>query len=133
VYGLVAMIVKLDDAGLHLLNKARNGGNALFGVLGRFLLKLAPKLMKFLAVAGTIAMVTVGGSILMHGLPGAHHGVEWVMQQLAPLTFAREVLHFVVPILMDILLGIIAGALVLLVVGLVKKVLPGKQDATGPA
>lgn len=133
VYGLVAMIVKLDDAGLHLLNKAREGGSAVFGLLGRFLLRLAPKLMKFLAVAGTIAMFTVGGSILMHGLPGAHHVVEWVMQQLAPLTFARDVLHFIVPILMDILLGIIAGALVLLAVGLVKKVLPAKEGEAGSA
>lgn len=69
VYGLVAGIVKMDDAGLHLA--ARRGDGALDGALralGRVLLGAAPKLMKFLGVAGTVAMFLVGGGILTHAL-----------------------------------------------------------------
>ncbi|NBU25971.1 MAG: DUF808 domain-containing protein, partial [Gammaproteobacteria bacterium] len=69
VYGIVAGIVKLDDAGLHLA--ARRGDGALDGALralGRGLLGAAPKLMKFLGVAGTVAMFLVGGGILVHAL-----------------------------------------------------------------
>jgi uncharacterized protein len=74
VYGLVAAIVKMDDAGLWLLGK-QNGGARL---LGRTLLASAPKLMKFLAVVGTAAMFLVGGGILTHGLPAVHHAfMHW--------------------------------------------------------
>ncbi|HQV22228.1 MAG TPA: DUF808 domain-containing protein, partial [Agitococcus sp.] len=72
VYGLVAGIVRLDDMGLHLTQQASNAKQQ----LGRFLLALAPKLMKFLSVAGTVAMFMVGGSILVHGLPVVHHAIE---------------------------------------------------------
>ncbi|WP_240099695.1 DUF808 domain-containing protein [Thermomonas flagellata] len=68
VYGLVAVIVKLDDAGLHL--RARGGLRAW---LGRALLALAPRLMRLLSVAGTLAMFLVGGGILVHGVPALHH------------------------------------------------------------
>jgi uncharacterized protein len=64
VYGLVAAIVKLDDAGLYLSQRASSAARA----LGRGLLWGAPWLMKGLSVAGTIAMFLVGGSILRHGI-----------------------------------------------------------------
>ena len=64
VYGLVAAIVKLDDLGLAL---SRRPGSAGFG---RFLLWLAPYLMKGLSIAGTIAMFLVGGGIVTHAIPG---------------------------------------------------------------
>jgi predicted DNA repair protein MutK len=67
VYGLVALIVKMDDLGLALTRR----GGGLAGV-GRGLLALAPRLMKFLSVAGTVAMFLVGGEILLHGIPGIH-------------------------------------------------------------
>ncbi len=63
VYGLVAMIVKIDDLGLHL-----SKGKALLQGLGRFLLWLSPALMRGLTVVGTAAMLLVGGGILTHSL-----------------------------------------------------------------
>lgn len=77
VYGLVAGIVKLDDAGLKLL---ASQPNAVFSSVrqlsGRFLLWLAPKLMRFLSVAGTAAMFLVGGGILVHNVPALHHALQ---------------------------------------------------------
>ena len=72
VYGLVAGIVKLDDAGLSLARRASGAARA----LGRGLLLLAPKLMKALSVLGTAAMFLVGGGILLHGVPALGHAVE---------------------------------------------------------
>ena len=117
VYGLVAGIVKLDDAGLYLSQKA----NAATRALGRFLLAAAPWLMKALSVLGTAAMFLVGGGILVHGLPALHHLIEG----FAPHTGALSVL---LPLLADALVGIAAGALVLLGVTLGKRLF-SKQTA----
>lgn len=77
VYGLVAGIVKLDDAGLLLSQKT---GDTLWSrgqrALGVGLLKAAPWLMKGLSVAGTAAMFLVGGGILVHGMGPLHHAVQ---------------------------------------------------------
>ena len=72
VYGLVAGIVKMDDAGLALMKSANAGARS----FGRGLVAFAPKLMKFLSVAGTIAMFTVGGSIIAHGIPAIEHFIK---------------------------------------------------------
>ncbi len=72
VYGLVAMIVKMDDAGLHLTQKSDKTSQK----LGFALLAFAPKLMKFLSIAGTLAMFLVGGGILVHGVAMLHHQAE---------------------------------------------------------
>jgi len=80
VYGLVAGIVKLDDAGLWL--RARKGGGAAAAqrALGGAILAFAPRFMKLLGVLGTIAMFLVGGGILAHAIPGldgfVHHALE---------------------------------------------------------
>jgi hypothetical protein len=102
VYGLVAGIVKLDDAGLYLSQRASAAARA----VGRMLLVAAPRLMKMLTVLGTAAMFLVGGGILVHGLPFLHHAVE----AIAP---ASGVLAVLVPLLADALIGIAIGALVL--------------------
>ena len=68
VCGLLAGIVKLDDAGLHL--SRRRGAQR---SLGLGILAVAPWLMKSLSVAGTVAMFLVGGGILVHGIPALHH------------------------------------------------------------
>ncbi|GAB3727290.1 DUF808 domain-containing protein [Luteimonas pelagia] len=73
VYGLVAGIVKMDDAGEHLA--AKEGAVA---ALGRGLVYSAPYLMKFLSVAGTAAMFLVGGGILAHSIPAVHHWIEGI-------------------------------------------------------
>jgi uncharacterized protein len=72
VYGFVAAIVKLDDAGLWLSQRA----SAAVRALGRGILAAAPWLMKGLSVAGTVAMFLVGGGILVHGVPWLHHIIE---------------------------------------------------------
>ncbi len=75
VYGLVAGIVKMDDAGLALMKSASSGARA----FGRGLVAFAPKLMRFLSVAGTIAMFTVGGSIIAHGIPVIEHVIKGIV------------------------------------------------------
>jgi predicted DNA repair protein MutK len=112
VYGLVAGIVKLDDAGLWL---SRRSG-ALARGFGRAILRAAPWLMKALSIAGTAAMFLVGGGILTHGIPALHHAIEGSAQGLG--AFARAL----VPTLGDALVGIVAGAAVLAVVSLVQRV-----------
>jgi hypothetical protein len=72
VYGLVAGIVKLDDAGIYLSRKSSGFAQA----AGAAILRVAPWLMKGLSVAGTAAMFLVGGGILVHGIPLLHHWVE---------------------------------------------------------
>jgi predicted DNA repair protein MutK len=66
VYGLVASIVKLDDAGFHLAAKTGKAPRA----CGRLIVAAAPKLMKGLSALGTAAMFLVGGGIIAHGTPG---------------------------------------------------------------
>ena len=113
VYGLVAGIVKLDDAGLYLSQRPAR----LQRSLGHGILRAAPTLMKTLAVVGTAAMFLVGGGILMHGLPGAHHAVEAVTHAVG----VGGVLGTLTPLLLDGLAGIAAGALVLAAVSLGKR------------
>ncbi len=115
VYGLVAGIVKLDDFGLWLSRRAGNVARA----LGRFIVRAAPWLMKGLSVAGTAAMFLVGGGILVHGVPAVHHAVDAATQGLAGAT------KFGVSTLADGLIGVLAGA-VLLVVWLGVQRLRGK-------
>jgi len=112
VYGLVAGIVKLDDAGLYLSQREDAGSR----VLGRGILAAAPWLMKALSIAGTAAMFLVGGGILVHGVPAVSHAIEgWTsgfggfLGALASMGASAGV-------------GIIAGAIVLAAVEVVKKV-----------
>jgi len=103
VYGLVAGIVKLDDAGLYLSQR----GDSLSQASGRAILWMAPYMMKTLSVVGTAAMFLVGGGILTHGLPAVHHFIENLAHGaggwLAPLVSS----------LGNALAGIVAGAVVL--------------------
>ncbi len=68
VYGLVAGIVKMDDAGLYLLNRKGRLGKR----LGRLLVGASPAVMRLLGIIGTVAMFMVGGGILAHGTPAFH-------------------------------------------------------------
>jgi len=116
VYGIVAGIVKMDDAGVYLLQKP----GALARGIGRGLLLAAPKLMKSLAVIGTAAMFMVGGGILTHGIPPVHHAI-------AEAAAASGVVGGVVALALDVLFGVAAGALALLGVKAIGK-LRGKQE-----
>ena len=121
VYGLVAGIVKLDDAGLFLSRREGESGLARAKrALGRGILRVAPWLMKFLSIAGTAAMFLVGGGILTHNVPALHHAIEAISPQ--------GVLGTVVGMLADLVVGVIAGAVMLCVVKLIGK-LRGKPTA----
>lgn len=101
VYGIVAAIVKMDDLGLHLATKHSLTAQR----IGRLLLLAAPKLMKLLSVAGTAAMFLVGGGILMHGLPAGH--------AIARLADGLGWFGSLIPTLVDMFAGVIAGTLAL--------------------
>ncbi len=122
VYGLVAGIVKMDDAGLYLSQR----GAAASRALGRALLAAAPKLMKFLSVAGTAAMFLVGGGILVHGTPGSHDVVHHWAEAAGSVSGGGPVLQALTPTLVDAIGGIIAGAVVLAAVTLIQKLLGRK-------
>ncbi|RYZ11707.1 MAG: DUF808 domain-containing protein [Comamonadaceae bacterium] len=112
VYGLVAGIVKLDDAGLWLSQR----GSAAERRLGRGILWTAPWLMKTLSVLGTAAMFLVGGGILVHGIPAVGHAVEaWA----AGLGGVAGVLG---SNLANAIVGVVCGAVVLALVEVAKKV-----------
>ncbi|HZX26861.1 MAG TPA: DUF808 domain-containing protein [Telluria sp.] len=111
VYGIVAGIVKLDDAGLYL--RQRHGGA--LGMLGSGLLAAAPLLMKLLAVLGTVAMFMVGGSIVLHGVPALHHTLD----RMAHAAGAPGLLMMVA----DALAGLVTGAVVLGVVQVAQRLL----------
>jgi uncharacterized protein len=108
VYGLVAGIVKLDDAGLYL---ARRDGDSMVARLqrriGTAILKAAPLMMKALSLAGTAAMFLVGGGILGHGIPGLEGWVKGLSDGIPRLAAS---------LLRDAMIGIVAGALVLALV-----------------
>ena len=112
VYGLVAGIVKLDDAGLYLSRKT----SSLLRGVGNLLLSAAPWLMKSLSVIGTAAMFMVGGGILTHGIPAAHHLIEQLAASAASLPALGTVLSVLTAPLLNGLAGIVAGALVLALV-----------------
>jgi predicted DNA repair protein MutK len=75
VYGAVAAIVKMDDVGLHLAEKS----SAIAQAFGRFLLRAMPILLAALSIIGTVAMLWVGGGIVLHGLHelGVHGPSDW--------------------------------------------------------
>jgi len=114
VYGLVAGIVKLDDAGAFLIG-ARNGKPASppLQLLGRGILLTAPYLMKTLSVVGTAAMFLVGGGIITHGIPPLE-------LQINDLVTGKGIfVEAIGPTLAQGLVGVVAGGLVLLGVKLV--------------
>ncbi len=119
VYGLVGAIVKMDDAGLYLTKRAGAGVQA----LGRLLLSAAPKLMKFLSVAGTVAMFMVGGGILTHGIPGAHDVIHHAAEAAGSVGGVGPLLAAVTPSVLDAIGGVIAGAIVLAIVTIGGKLL----------
>ena len=113
VYGLVAGIVKLDDAGLYLAktDPQASGAGARIA-LGKGILFLAPWLMKTLSVVGTAAMFLVGGGILVHGIPGSHDWVHHLQEMVSAVSS-------LVPLLVNLIGGLVAGAMVLAVVTMV--------------
>lgn len=103
VYGLVALLVRMDDAGLHLISRARhNTGLVAKGLMatGKLLVASLPKVIRLLTVVGTIAMLLVGGGMYTHNIEAVHH----LLQALPTL-------------LADFLAGLVVGAVA---IGLMK-------------
>ncbi|NAW64409.1 DUF808 family protein [Photobacterium halotolerans] len=122
VYGLVAGIVKLDDGGFYLVKQHQE--KSLLHRFGQLLITAAPKLMKLLAVVGTIAMFLVGGGIVVHSIPDSHHWLVFLTERLHALPGAS----WLVPMMTNLVVGIVAGLLVLAVVSAWQR-LRGNQAA----
>jgi predicted DNA repair protein MutK len=119
VYGLVGGIVKLDDAGLHLV-RARD---AFRRGLGRAILAVAPWLMKALSVLGTAAMFMVGGGILVHGIPGAETFVDDLAEHVSGVRGIGNLLDTLAVVMLNALAGVAAGALVVATVAGARRML----------
>tara|TARA_R110000868_G_scaffold6865_5_gene38017 strand:+ start:2110 stop:3003 length:894 start_codon:yes stop_codon:yes gene_type:complete len=115
VYGLVAGIVKLDDAGLALTERS----SAAAQKIGAGILWFAPWLMRALSVVGTAAMFMVGGGILTHGVGVLHHWIENSAELAGGLPFVGTVLGGLLPTLINAGLGIVAGFVILGVITLI--------------
>lgn len=102
VYGLVALIVRMDDAGYRLIKHAGNKG--FLSQLGRLLVNLLPLVIKFFSVVGTIALLLVSGGIFIHNIDYLHH-----------------ILPGLPAIIKELIAGLIAGLIVIAVVTGIKK------------
>ncbi|WP_426277139.1 DUF808 domain-containing protein [Chryseobacterium sp. S-02] len=101
VYGIVALIVRMDDAGFKLIKKSNDKG--FFGKLGHLLVKALPIVIKALGVIGTIALIMVAGGIFAHRVEFLHHFLEsWS---------SNEVLKIVKEVILGLAGGLLAVAL----------------------
>ena len=117
VYGVVALIVKADDAGVALAkNKKASAMGALSRALGRALVFGMPGFLTFLSAAGTAAMIWVGGGIIVHGLEayGLHalpHAVDHAAEAAAhALPLVAGAAEWSVTAALSGVLGLVVGA-----------------------
>jgi predicted DNA repair protein MutK len=128
VYGAVALIVKADDMGVWL---ARRGG-PVSGPLGRLLVRGVPPFLRVLSVVGTIAMLWVGGGILIHslavlGYPGPEHLIHgWSEAVRAAVPVASGVFAWLTGTLASAAVGLLAGAIVVFAIGLIRPLFGAK-------
>jgi predicted DNA repair protein MutK len=113
VYGLVALLVRMDDAGCYLLDRAAGLTGTmrrLFVATGRLLVSSLPYVIKVLGVIGTVAMLLVGGGMYVHNIAPVHHALQALPALLG-----------------ELLAGLVVGAVLLLVMAAAKRLLrPGK-------
>ena len=95
VYGFVALLVRMDDIGFKMIELA-NGRKKLLKTFGEILVNALPKILKFLTIVGTLAMLMVAGGIFVHNIHAIHELVQTLPAMLA-----------------DILVGIVIGLIVL--------------------
>lgn len=126
VYGFVALIVKLDDIGLYLVEQSSSFKQK----VGRGLLAFAPILMKLLSIVGTIAMFLVGGGIINHAVPWMHHFTEDSVEYVRELPTLGSILGALTPMLINFAVGIVAGIIVLLVVGALSRIWPKSNKSS---
>lgn len=118
VYGFVAMIVKIDDLGLHLTEQVSSFKQS----VGRGLLAFAPKLMKTLTIVGTIAMFLVGGGIIAHTITWFHHFTEDSVEYVEHIPTMGSIVGAITPTLINLVIGFIAGLLVFMVIAFIQKI-----------
>lgn len=119
VYGFVAAVVRMDDAGLALSNRS----GVIAPTLGRGILAAAPYLMKGLSIAGTAAMFLVGGGILVHGIPRLEHLLaSWTVDTPGHIGLLETVMGGLTPLLFNAVVGAVAGLAVMAVVAVAKRV-----------
>jgi hypothetical protein len=133
VYGVVALIVKMDDIGLHLAERGRSA----VASFGRFLVRMMPTLLAFLSTVGTAAMIWVGGGILVHGAEEYHltgfpewlHHLSIDAGRGAP--FAGGFVEWLVFAIGAGIVGLIVGGLIVAVLHIVKRGKSGGHAAQG--
>ncbi len=129
VYGLVAGIVKLDDAGFYLSQRSgEDPWTRLQQRLGAGLIAAAPILMRALAIIGTAAMFLVGGGILIHGLPGGHDLTHALAHLAADLPAIGGLAEAITPMLLNAFTGVLAGALILGLINLAERFRANRQE-----
>lgn len=96
VYGIVALIIRMDDVGLGFIAKGAKSGKQWLVNIGKILVALLPKVIRLLTVVGTLAMLLVAGGIFVHNISTIHHLVEFMPSLIA-----------------ELLIGLIVGILVL--------------------
>lgn len=122
VYGLVAAIVKMDDAGLYL--SQRQGQSVITQLnrkLGFGLLSAAPLLMKSLTIIGTAAMFMVGGGILTHGLHIVSEQIQHAEQAVEAVSVVGPALALLTPSILNGLFGVLAGAVAVILMTAIQK------------
>jgi predicted DNA repair protein MutK len=119
VYGFVALILKADDAGLRL---AKDKNHPLIQKVGKGLILGMPKLLVVLSFVGTAAMLWVGGGIIIHNIPPAHH---WLEGWLQPFGFTGFI-AWLVEALISLVFAIFVGFLTMLVVNYIRKLFAKK-------
>ncbi len=109
VYGIVALMVRIDDAGFRLINISTNKKGTLKSIYyktGQGLVWVLPKLIKLIGVIGTIAMLLVGGGMFVHNIPSVHDFFQ-AFPSLIP----------------DLIMGLIVGLIAFLILLLIKKII----------
>ncbi|HSP61045.1 MAG TPA: DUF808 domain-containing protein [Ornithinimicrobium sp.] len=127
IYGVVALIVKMDDVGLHLAQREQEGAQR----VGRFLVKAMPVVLKTLSIVGVVAMLWVGGHILLVGTDdlGFHplydfvHHMEEIVAGWVP--GAAGTVSWLTNTFFSAVLGLVVG---LVVVGIIKLLPFGSTD-----
>lgn len=105
VYGLVGLIIRMDDVGLYIVqNSEKNSHKQKFGLS---LIAGLPKIIKALTIIGTVAMLLVGGGIFSHNIETIHHISQMI---------------WIYPMLFDLTLGAMVGVLCLFAVKLGSKI-----------
>jgi uncharacterized protein len=127
VYGLVAGIVKLDDVGMHLMEKTGESGMAkLQRRIGQMILRFAPVMMKALSILGTAAMFLVGGGILVHGVPQLAIWLHDIEDIAHGFPVAADLFSGIAALIFNGVAGIVAGGVLVGAHHLVRRIRPGK-------